>query len=285
MSESFFRHNDRYLCYGYKIIGMGSNGIIVPLNTSKELSNAIGAAVVKVNLGYSSIDYVLRKYTDNTDDVSADTLSPIDYNYDQCARSLMLLIDNIISKRMKLDGLPDIPGLVAAGASFLRMQRTWGNYLIVCNRGAKYDSFALLKIIFEQLAWIYTIYEIGDSKFFEIQPSKCVGKLREIDKNSGKIYGHINEYAHISTKVISEYTEFTKNGVFSISSDKNESFKSMHWAFRLVDYMGIINEIIWRKYYKSFEYRCQSKEVISWKQNRPSFVMYKKYKKVIPQLD
>ncbi len=274
MKKNLGDFDDTFLCFGHKIIGLGSDSIIVPLHTSKELVNNIAAAKLAHHLGLSSIDYAKKKYVVCKDEENID---PIHVLFWQTSQEIHEVIENIFNKRSVLNGLPDAIGLVAAGVSFFRLQSSWKNYLILCSRGAKYDAFTILKLILEQLAWAITVYKINDASLFKIQPSASIRSLKFIKENVGKLYGDINEYAHISTKVIHEFVYFDDSDAHAVIASKEATLESLPYAFELADLMGIVNEIIWGNFYDNFQYCEDNKETFKLLKIRPAQEAYKNF--------
>ena len=161
-------------------------------------------------------------------------------------------------------------GLFHAEAALQRLYPTFQSAILMVNMGRIFEAAALCKLILEQLAWVFFVYKKDDDSVYDIKPSSCITKLKEIIPETGIAYGRYNTFAHMNPEVKDEYiAEYQSQQVVKFNHPNRRKFFVLDLLF-LVDSYRIVTELI------TFEYHPDPK---AWdkledgnfrlKQNRP----------------
>lgn len=268
-SSSFFDDDDSVFTHGYELIGDEAFRFAVPKGTRLELKQRLLAAYKASQLGYKSIDYVLKLYSSEWD------LSPegteIHRMVSEATSKIRNRVATIIEKTHPLPELPNSPGAVAAYAALVRLQSSFKATCLLCEVGLPFEVFCICKLILEQIAWAYAVHEIKDESLLKVQPSKCISHLKRLFPKVGTWYGFINEQSHIHTKVIGDLVRVESDRIAIILRNQEMSLVSAFYVLRLVDVYGAYTEVVWRPYCAACEF-IKKKGPLSLKTRRKTLV-------------
>ena len=178
----------------------------VPYNSDPEFKKYVFAAAKAFFLGIRSIDYTLKKYGR---DWNFDT-EPTEL--DKRFRNVAKLIKNHLrdnkNRIRSIKGKADMPGSFAAGAALIRLSSSFKSALILAKLGFFFEAACICRLILEQLAWAYSVFDLEDKSLFNTSVTKSVSNLKKLIPFSGQLYGTLSELAHISPKYTKEYIHF-----------------------------------------------------------------------------
>ncbi len=237
---------------GYTILSDPCCSIVVPRVPGDRLSRLLLAALKTYTAGFKSVDYVFNKYIGNVnlsgepnyfEKLLLNTIAEIRENYEA-----------IVEKHFSLNDLPDIPGLVAAGAALIRLNSSFKSACFLIQQGLPFEAMCVSKLIMEQCAWAYVVHSIKNGDFFKIQPTSCIARLKELFPKFGHLYGELNKNAHIDPKVIHRLVRFKDNKVSVVLVNPSESLAASLYLMILVDIYGLVMEFIYKNYLKKFDF-------------------------------
>ena len=267
-----YKSKNDFLFDDLELLGDHMYTIAIREDTPVELKRYLLTAIKAYSIG-TSLNHMLKKHSNNWD-FTKDTPDKFYHLNNLIIKTVGILYKRIISKRLALSNLPDIVGLYIAGAALVRLETSFKSACFLLKSGYHFDGMAIVKLIFEQTSWAYSIFEIKDNSFFKIQPAKTISTLKPFIKWAGKLYGIINDEAHISTKEIYKIPNLEEYGKSIYLNNFKFSIKSSLILLRVLDCFGIVMEYIYKDYFTSFEYLNNDFTI---NEKRPSFKMIKKF--------
>ena len=248
--DDFFSVRD-FVFDGYKCFGHFKREFAVPIDTDDELIKMLSAASVAYGR-YSSIDYVYKKYIKEID-ISENESSKVQHirhslNVSKC------IINSAISKRKKLNDLPDHLGLFASGVALLKLEASFSVSRFLIHKGLIFESSSIIRMILEQIAWCYEVSDIQDNDLYKVSPRKCIKKLKELIPQAGIMYGFLSERAHIEPSQIHRLVNFEKDQSYVVYSSINNIVVECYFLLVISDWFGIIMENTYREHYDDFEF-------------------------------
>jgi len=273
MNTSFcindFRAQD-FIFNGYTILGSTINPIAIPDGTSNQLKKYLSAALVADTMGNKSIDRTLQAYGDGW--IFDDKKSEFEKYRDELLQTVQRCYTVILDRRKQLDGLPDHIGLIRAGAAFMRLENSFQITLFLAKRDLYFECACVLKLILEQIAWAFSVYEIDAHDHVNaVSPSGSITALKTIIPYAGKVYGYLNNLAHIDTKLLNELIHIDEQGAaYSALGRPTRVFQLGYYALIVADIFGIVMELIYRDHFSSFDYICTQGDPFVLRQDRCS---------------
>ncbi len=246
------RDDDFIVQTGYEIISDQASAFAVPRGSPQELIQFHCAAHKAYFNDYSSIDYVLRVYG-GAWKTPADYPEPYRLIYDGTSR-IRSNVENIVRKGNAIENLPDRFGLVAAEAALFRLQTSFRAACVLCETRMGFEVFCLAKLILEQIAWAYAVYEIEDELLYKVKPSNCINRLKRLYPRVGRMYGFMNDQAHMDPKTISDFTKVDAEGIRVVLRDADKCLLGCWYLLQLTDVYGACTEVIYRRWYTTFEF-------------------------------
>lgn len=208
----------------------------------------------------------------------------IEFKFINILHSIKKAVEDQIEYYCSIDK-PDIPSLFAASAAYFRLKNTF-KAVILCIRSDLYlETLALIRMIIEQLAWIYKVHDYqGD--FFKILPTKCINSLRNIFPHINEIYGKLSARTHINPENTIEYLTIYENNLGIRIKDKKQSNNNTKILLHVYDYFCIIGEYIVRSYTNNYIY-LKKDENDNYKINtsRPSNDFIKRHKDELDEIE
>ncbi len=253
-SESLGARRDiiNFALDGYTIFSDPSCSIVVPKIHGERLNRLLLSALKAYTLRLKSVDYVFKKY------IRSVNLSSESNNFEKLLLKIIAEIretyEAIADKHFSLKDLPDIPGLVAAGAALLRLNSSFKSACFLIQQGLPFEAMCVSKLILEQCAWAYVVHSIKNGDFFKIQPTSCIACLKELFPKSGHLYGELNKNAHIDPKIIHRLVRFEDGGVSVVYANPSEGLVASLYIMVLADIYGLVMEFIYKDYLKKFDF-------------------------------
>ena len=258
-----------------------SNDILavgVPFDTDAKFRSMIMAAMQTYLLRNKSIDNIYRKYGRKLEE----RLKP-DKEI-QLVRSMTSTVKKLTRQELKkiwdLD-LSDHLGLFASQAALIRLQATIRSAIMLIHFGFHYESASIMRMILEQLAWVYKIHSMVDDQIFAIKPSKCINDLKKIFPKAGKIYGSFSESAHIELEKTRQYVHVTDESVTIKFTTTEHSPYDAYALLSLADIYISMIEIVFADYLKNFKHTVKHNQERLPKASRPIQAVRNRYWKLI----
>jgi len=260
------------------IIGDGYFALGVPDKFDKSFKKMIFAAAKAHTMHYASIDYCLKRYGDawqfdDNQDKAYKLISEV-------SASIKGNVIDFLNYLTSIENKPDKPNLVACTCAMVRLQNTFRASIITIKSGLHFESAGLERMILEQLAWIYAIHDIdmNESDHFDIKPSKCITRLKDIFPFSGKFYGLLSAVSHLEPKETLRYLYVKDDSLTMELTSLDYSRVDVFHLLLLADMLMILGEYIYRDLIKEYRYiaKEENHRFIP-KQNRPMAELIRLY--------
>lgn len=236
---------------GYKYFGHFKREFAVPIDADSEFIKMLSAASVAYGR-YSSVDYVYKKYIKEIDISENDSI--LIQNIRHSLNVSKSIINSVISKRKKLNDIPDHFGLFASGVALLKLEASFSVSRFLIHKGLIFESSSIIRLILEQLAWCYEVSDIKNNDLYKVSPRKSIKKLKEIIPQAGIMYGCLSERAHIEPSQIHRLVYFEKDQSYVVYSSVNNIGLECYFLLIVSDWFGIIMENTYREYYSDFDF-------------------------------
>lgn len=248
-------------------LGFGAYKVIVPDNYPVDLIRRLNAATKSfftgTRIGYT-YDQYFKELTPREN--MKQKLSPIS----QAITFILHIMKKHQENYKKLTNLPNIDSFFAAEVSLIRLESSFKSACFLLKNGLLYEASAITKIIIEQTCWALRVYNMGSSKFLQIQPSQTISRTKEIFPYVGALYGKINENSHLSTKVMLHIPDFEKHAIKM--NDFEGSIDVCSQLLCCLDMYETVFELIYFDYYKYGEMLNSDKSL---KNDRETIVFLK----------
>jgi hypothetical protein len=239
-----------------KIIWHIDTPIIVPNNFTIEQEMYVKAALTTLHYGNTSVDHVLKRYYSDFEDILSANKEKVKEGMTFKFNSL---IDEILKYQKfgfekidaKLSGFNfdgDSESIYVCGLIFKRLTSSFGAVRTLINQGFYFETYSIMRQMFEQLAFAYRTSQKNTYDEFE-SPTKSISFLKNFYPYAGEFYGKLSSKTHI------DKTQF-KN--YHIIDDNNEGqiiLRSTEFSINVaLDFI-----IIFDLYCSVFEYLFHTK--------------------------
>jgi hypothetical protein len=259
--------------YGYDMedlvpFGNPAYTIGIPNSLPDEAKFRIHASLNTVSLGRSSIDYQVKelkrlgvKYRrDKELDRFYDSIQTFKYFAEQTSKKISDLEPETVPANKLL-----------AETCLVRLHATTKAAAFLMLNGYYFETYSILRIILEQIAYAYVIYEQSIEFAQKCQPQKCISILSRHFSPAGELYGHLSERAHIRFQQTQHFfVRDEQNGRFAdhqiVMQTTRNRYENLAIGFKILDLYDIVSESLLRKYFKKFE---------SWKRTKTGLVIKK----------
>jgi len=193
-------------------VGDGEFIFGVPLGTPAELRARLFTAWKSYGRGILSMDETLEKHREA-------------WNFDRDDRTeLQIFVDEIVlpardevlkaAAKFAADDAGPYPklGQLAAGVSLMRLNTTFTVLALLTRYGYGFEAAGVARLILEQLAWSYAVRDGEDKSILNVMPQSSIGRLKALLPWSGRMYGHLSEYAHIKPELGGEFVDEVEMG-------------------------------------------------------------------------
>lgn len=96
-------------------------------------------------------------------------------------------------------------GMKIAVLAMWRLNQSFRAAKPLLRRGYTFEVVGIYRLIFEQLAWVYTIHKESAISHIKVTPTKCVNRFKQVFKVGGRIYGDLSDLAHLNPKYLMGY--------------------------------------------------------------------------------
>lgn len=193
----------------YDVLALQTLSAAVPHKTSDGFRKLIWAAMVTHVFGNKSVDHVLRRYDhlwERFRPHARETSPRI-----LALRNMAAQIDSVAAALETISPGGKV-GSVCAKAALCRLEATFKAAYGLVRKNYIFETEALVRLILEQLAWACAARHIEDDRVFSLNPTKCIGALKRIYPDAGRIYGELSEGAHIDPSIAPNYVRFHEKG-------------------------------------------------------------------------
>lgn len=228
-----------------EVIGDWMFSAAVPYDAPKQLKKNVIAALKAVGGNYQSIDYVLKRFGDIW--VFPDPPEEKEIFY-RILRGLKQEIEFIIESISCYKS--DYLGGRLARNALVRLKASFRSSTLLISKGYFFEPTAICRLILEQIAWAYSIYEINDKeKISNLKPTKAISKLKKLVPYGGSLYRTLNIVTHIDPEYDHNYSLEAKDGIIFINYTIPEKiFLVLYFLLIIADIFRIVSEYIFRQY-------------------------------------
>jgi hypothetical protein len=230
----------KFNLFEMEIIGNHLFSAAIPYNSSFELKKDILSVLQAHTLGVTSIDYVRKKYGEDLKLPEPDLEK----------RNLLKILDKINNEINSVKNIfinevirPKHVGLLAAEAALLRLWASFQSVILLISQSYSFEIFPILRMILEQIAWSYTVYEIN-AEIIYIKPYTTISKLKGLAKIVGRLYGVLSSQAHLDPSIHNQYLKIADNRYYIIYSSSNLISYSLYLCLLTTDIYRIVSEKI-----------------------------------------
>lgn len=244
----------RNLLEDFESIGVGQYSALIPsCDFDSYLHENVEAAVVASKLHLSSIDYAKRKYcyekvvADNTETEQAAR------KYKNAYKASKRYIKAMLSKASPTFTVTPLLGSFGAAIALTRLQYSFFSAHILYQLGHQYEAHAVSRLILEQIAWAYSASQLDNlDDIKRLVTTNCIGKLKELNQDYGRLYGVLSNKVHI---------DYGNHGEFLRVEDGENIVLLTHSNFAeyafvmlaLTDLFGVVWEISQASHIQDFE--------------------------------
>jgi hypothetical protein len=225
----------------YDIIATNLLSVAVPSQTTESYRKMIWAAMVTYGLGNSSVDHVMKRYGFMWDKRS-------DKGFERDPRLIALrdIVGIVAATADELDRLAPAASLgsICSKAALCRLEASFKAAYGLVRKEYIFETDAVVRLILEQLAWVYAVHSLPDTDVLALSPTKCISRLRDVAPDCGQLYGLLSEWAHIDPSIADNYLKFHKAGVQVVRRSAFNSFESGAHLIRLAQvYLQVTQQL------------------------------------------
>ncbi len=162
-------------------------------SSSPELKRRVLAAISSVLLGVQSVDAAKKRYV--PEDIFEDQEL---FLGDEVSVFIDDAHDALMSGIQYLQSLEEPSyGRIGAEISLYRIPNIIRSARLLANRGLLLEVVPLLRQALEMVSWAYMAFNEDDQKIIDkLKAQHCVGSLKKIYPNAGRIYGYLSQFTH-----------------------------------------------------------------------------------------
>lgn len=254
MNLDINRNNFGFDLSEFRIIWVGEIPFFAPKYLSILQEKYLIASQLTLLLRNVSVDNILKNWMDDFEDDRQNNKPDKEFillnDILNCAREQNIFL---LKRLNSINFQPETTSSIACDTVFSRLQTTIKSIHFHINFGYYYESFALIRLLLEQLAYAYTasMVSTGEIKGF-LSPTESIKPLKKLLPNSGKIYGILSKYSHLDKSTINKYIVFKDEKVFTVHHSIYFSLEACLFYLHLLEYQNIVFEYSFRNYLKEF---------------------------------
>lgn len=238
-----------------KIIRIGFGvPFLVPKDLTIDEEKYLRASQLTIALGNKSIDNILKN---NLSDFETTRTTNV-LNDKEKLLNEALGLSKVQQKELQqilggLTSLPDTKASIACLTVFSRLQATFCSVHSLISLGYYFESFALIRLILEQLAYVYTASMVEDGKGSFQSPTKSISQLSKFHTQTGKLYGILSKKTHIDKSEIYRYIKIQDGKVYTLHNSIDFSLGASIYLLAVLDIQYCVFEFCFRQYLKDFK--------------------------------
>jgi len=251
MMDDFTRYAITDLPY-FEMYGDYQSCFAVHFHSDEELIKRLMAAMKSYTGGYSKIDYVYKNYSDKWKFHNNQNRTEGFQKAYELLSPHLKVFDKLTNAISNTDKSLNI-GRFAVCVGMTRLRNTvWSIYSVIA-KGYHIETIALVRLLLEQAAWYYSIYEYVEGDFFSIQPHKSIKELKKFIPDVGRLYGELSKYTHVIPSTTLEFVEIIKESqkgnrfdhVVHLSNDRFRYNSMLLYFQSIIVLYKVINEVFY----------------------------------------
>ncbi|PXY02314.1 hypothetical protein DF185_06610 [Marinifilum breve] len=272
-------------------IGFGPYFALIPDEYDEELKKRIASAMASKHLRLKSMDYTKSKYIDclNLDNGTDD--NPFSNLFTRIDAEIKCALHELYEYFDSINFVGETISSLAVETTLHRLRNSYECSLLLMGQMFYFETIALIRQIFEQLAYCMNICDMTNDEFTNLSESGRKHKLRTTnihnlkefltDRNIGALYSYLSQISHIDAKQIGKfisYDEQIKKVVVQMKSPIQVA-ESALLLLGIIDIHTVVLEYSLRIHLKS-KYKYITKENGQYyiSQNRKVKNLYTKYR-------
>ncbi len=258
--EGAFRLDEIFIS-DYDFIG-DWNTIAVPTNLPNEYRQKIVAALTTAHLGNKSIDRTYKKLKPDLDKLFPADKLPNEKLTDEnkLVRDIFNFLRNEHKMMYSIFGKIDsseLPfGKHICYLALTRLSESYRACLMLIRMGFYFESYSIIRMIFEQLCWCLANYTLTDDGDFEklIQPTKSIMYAKAKFTYIGNFYNKLSDFAHISNNALGNYISLGEEEFILTYSKAEYVFETQIALYSLIKMQINILDLLYNEGIKDFKY-------------------------------
>ncbi|SDJ52971.1 hypothetical protein [Paenibacillus naphthalenovorans] len=192
-------NNDLYRLIPYNFEGIS---YALPSNSSERFKRHIKASLIS----YIRCEYNYENINEILDNLPIENSDEDEINYYIAQDMIIGIIENL-QKIIKvlLKKINNETGILHYCIAMMRLQSTFESCLILLRNGYYIEFSPLIRLIFEQLAWAYSIFDKDQEYIKNSSVTLSIKCLNDFKKGLSKNYKRYSDEAHMNVSEISEY--------------------------------------------------------------------------------
>lgn len=228
-------------------IGFGTP-FLIPKDLTLEEVKYLVASQLTIAFGNKSVDNTLKVYLSDIDDNQR--MSKV------CEKEELLNDVLEISKaqqkelQQKLKELKfptETPSNFACLTVLTRLETTFRSIHSLISLGYYFESFAMIRLVLEQLAYAYTAALVDIEKTDFQSPTKSISELKKFYSKAGLLYGILSKKAHIDKSEIHKYIEIEDGQVFTLNNSIEFSLEVSFYLPAILDIQYCVFEFCFKQ--------------------------------------
>lgn len=216
-----------------------------------EVRENVLAALVASTLGYASLDYAKRTYSEEINRlVKGD---PVLSAYISAYRASKSYVEHM-RRKLQTDGRPEpTAGVFTAAMVLERLPSSFFSAHFLYRMGHRFEGHAVSRLILEQIAWACAACRFDNVAAVEnIEPNRAISELKRFAPEAGRLYGFLSSKTHIG---FASHLEFlgieNEQNIIWYAHPRYSEFAEI--MLSLADFFGLIWELSQFAYIESPE--------------------------------
>jgi hypothetical protein len=252
--------------YDFEIIGDECISVLIKRKSPEGFKKKLMAAIKAERLGLNSLDSIMKRF-------SKDWILE-EYETEAYIAFIELLdfirekIDIYIGILCKLNMINTV-GLIIARSALYRLQNTFNSIFMLISRGFNLEAINLSRVILEQCAWCYCIYDNNSiEEILKTKPTDCIRKFKEFYIISGNLNGFLSKNVHITPSLIHLYMKINKNNHVITLNPKEYKNDSLYSLSQITDMYCCTIEYCFNPFITDFSFLKLEKDKFIVDENR-----------------
>jgi hypothetical protein len=240
----------KYRISNLTLIGYSNFYAFVPDEYSQEIKDELVSVFAKRVLDLKSIDYTYKKFINTIpNEIKAgNNTDPEKILLKEINCTALTFIEEVFDRLNSIKIDEHSVSSIAVVTTLNRLVNSYESAFFLINNHLYFESVAILRIIFEQLAFCMSICDMTDEEYDALSKSirkqklspTNIQKIKQIfngDTEIGPLYSYLSEINHIDFKKIPTFLSFDKQ-----DESVNMTLRSIHQSIEVaINLLGIID--------------------------------------------